>query len=153
MKHSRGFEERSDFEDELLAADAPTMRDPEFEPSEPWQPATLEIRPLDPSDRERFQTRWLAEVRAQLLVDPVAAADNADTIVQEMMHARGYPVDPFDWHLGSLTAGQAEIVRHYYAAQEAALPHDSLHAVRAVQQYHHLFDELIESVDLESLIQ
>jgi hypothetical protein len=153
MQRSHDLGERFDFEDELLAADAPTMRDAEFELGEPWKPETLVIRSLDASERERFRHRWLAEVRAQLLVDPVVAAEQADVLVQEMMRARGYPVDPFDWHLGVLSAGQAEVVRHYHDAQDVALTHDSRHAVRAVQQYHHLFDELIESSDVETITQ
>jgi hypothetical protein len=134
-----------DFEDERLAADAPIGRDAESTPGEPWQPPTLEIRELASAERERFQTRWLAEVRGQLLVDPVVAAENADALVQELMHVRGYPVDPFDWHVGGLTTQQAELVRSYHDVQQLATAHDSRHAVRAVQQYHHLFDELLES--------
>ena len=137
--------DRFDFEDERLAANAPIGRDAEYAFGEPWKPPTLEIRPLDAGERERFQMRWLAEVREQLLVDPVAAAENADTVVRELMHARGYPVDPFDWHLGSLTTAQADLVRSYHDVQQLAQAHDSRHAVRAVQQFHHLFDELVET--------
>ena len=137
--------DRFDFEDDRIAADAPIGRDSEFTLGEPWRPPSHETMPLGPDERERFQTRWLAEVRAQLLVDPIAAAESADTLVQELMHARGYPVDPFDWHPGSLTTAQAEFVRSYHDVQQLAQAHDSRHAVRAVQQYHHLFDELVET--------
>ena len=142
------MQDRFDFEDDRLAADAPIGRDPEFELGKPWRATTLEIRPVAPGDRERFQSRWLAEVRAQLLVDPIVAAENADALVQELMHLRGYPVDPFDWHLGSLTAAQADVVRSYHDVQALTKAHDSRHAVRAVQQYHHLLDDLLESGEL-----
>jgi hypothetical protein len=137
--------DRFDFEDDRLFADAPIGRDAEFAVGASWRPASLEIQPLAPGEREQFQMRWLAEVRAQLLVDPIAAAENADALVGELMHARGYPVNPFDWHLGSLTAAQAEVVRSYHDVQQLVSAHDSRHAVRAVQQYHHLFDELVET--------
>jgi len=142
-----------DFQDELTAADAPLGRDAEHGVGAPWTAQTLEIRPLDPGERERFQNRWLTEVRAQLLVDPVVAAENADALVQELMHARGYPVDPFDWHLGSLTPVQADLVRSYHDVQALTAAHDSRHAVRAIQQYHHLLDELLDSSGAELTLQ
>ena len=141
--------DRFDFEDDRLAADAPIGRDAEYAFGEPWKPPTLEIQPLGSGERERFQVRWLAEVRGQLLVDPIAAAENADSLIQELMHARGYPVDPFDWHLGGLTVAQADLVRSYHDVQRLATAPDSRHAVRAVQQYHQLFDELLESSGTE----
>jgi hypothetical protein len=145
-KRSSGSRERSEYENDLLDADAPTGREAaELEVTGPWKPETLEIRSLDPGELVRYHSRWLDEVRAQLLVDPVVAAENADALVQEVMHARGYPVDPLDWHLGHLTVDQAQLVRSYHDVQVLADVHDSLHAVRAVQQYHHLFDELVET--------
>jgi hypothetical protein len=36
-------------------------------------------------------------------------------------------------------------VRSYHDVHGLTTAHDSRHAVRAVQQYHHLLDELLES--------
>src|ERR1041385_661794 len=115
MRRSRGTHAESEFADEVLAADAPTGRGAAaLDVSEPWKPEMLEIRSLDQSELERFQSRWLAQVRAQLLVNPVVAAGNADLLIQELMRARGYPVDPLDWHLGHLSADQAQVVRSFH---------------------------------------
>lgn len=119
-------------------ADAPISRDAEPEIPQFWEPASLDIRPLDASERNSFTSRWLTDVRGQLLVDAAVAIENADSLVAEMMHARGFPVDPLDWHMGTLSAEQAELVREFHAGHDLA--HD---ARRAIQHYRHLFDELV----------
>src|SRR5690348_11960738 len=91
---SGDMRDQFDFEDDRLAVDVPIGRDAEFTLGEPWRPPTHETLPLGPGVGEQFRMRWLAEVRGQLLVDPVAAAESAAALVHELMHARGYPVDP-----------------------------------------------------------
>lgn len=139
-------------DDARLAADAPTGRDT----------ATLELRPLETHDRDRYRERWVAEVRADLLVNPAAAVEHADALVREIMLARGYPVDELSRRPGALSVDQASILRRYHEAHRIAAAHelgrgeadvvahgyvltDELR--HAVQQYRHLFDELVDSAD------
>jgi hypothetical protein len=148
------------------ATDAPTGRDAEFElRTPPSEPEAIEIRPLDSHERELFRARWLAEVRAHFLADPDLAVERADALIEEVMRLRGYPTDDLDGLPWGLTVDQAEIMRYFRAAHRIAaaqrprgLGFDDLgdrHAVtdqlrHAVQQYRHLFDELVESSRVET---
>lgn len=145
------------------ASDAPTRREAEeFGDGLNPHAAKLELRPLDSDERDQFRSRWAAEVRAGLLVDPATAVERADALIQDVMRRRGYPVDAFDRH-GALSTAQAEIVRYFHAAHDIAERRRSGHDVlahgyvlsddlrHALQQYRHLFDELVESQGAETL--
>jgi len=141
-------------------SEAPVRREAEYAFREHEVSESLEIRPLDADDRDRFRERWSTEVRAGLLVDPGAAVEHADALIQDVMRSRGYPVDTFD--SGALSAEQAELLRYFRAAHDVAerrrsadvfahgyvLSDDLRHAL---QEYRHLFDELVESSDAETL--
>src|ERR1700756_4351303 len=53
------------------------------------------IRPLSAADKSSFTTRW-NEVQARFVDDPTGAATVADSLVTEVMQARGYPIGEFD---------------------------------------------------------
>ena len=140
-------------DDDRFVAEAPTRREAEAL-------ETIEIRPLDPGDRNRFRDRWLTEVRADLLVNPAAAVAHADALIQDILRVRGYPIDDLYRRSGGLSVDQAAILRYFHAAHQIAaagngevvahryaLTDDLRHAV---QQYRHLFDELVESPDGET---
>jgi hypothetical protein len=141
-------------------SDAPTRREAEYAFHDHDAGGSPEIRPLDAEDRDRFRDRWASEVRAALLVDPAAAVQHADVLIHDVLRSRGYPVDTFD--SGALTADQAELLRYFRAAHVVAerrrsadvfahgyvLSDDLRHAL---QEYRHLFDELVESPGAESL--
>lgn len=141
-------------------SDAPTRREAEYAFRAHEAGESLGIRPLDAEDRDRFRERWATEVRAGLLVDPASAVEHADALIQDVMRSRGYPVDTFD--SGALSADQAELLRYFRAAHDIAerrraadvfahgyvLNDDLRHAL---QEYRHLFDELVESTGAESL--
>src|ERR1044071_2794406 len=52
----------------------------------------LEIRELEPEVRERYAERWRAAQRT-FVDQPSVAVAEADRLVSEVMHDRGYPVD------------------------------------------------------------
>jgi FtsZ-interacting cell division protein ZipA len=52
----------------------------------------LDIRPLEPEDRDRYTQCWQA-VQTQFVDRPGPALDEADQLVTEVMHDRGYPVE------------------------------------------------------------
>jgi hypothetical protein len=140
--------------DDRHIADAPTRR-------EAQAVEAPRIRPLDPGDRDRFRERWLTEVRGDLLVNPAAAVEHADALIHDILRARGYPIDDYR-RSGPLPVDQAEIMRYFNAAHQLAavnarraaqadviahryvMTDDLRHAV---QQFRHLFDELVESPD------
>jgi hypothetical protein len=141
-------------------SDAPTRREAEYAFSDRAAGESLEVRPLDAVDRDRFRERWAVEVRAGLLVDPATAVEHADALIQDVMRTRGYPVDTFD--SGTLSADQAELLRYFRAAHDVAEPRRAADVFahgfvlsddlrHALQQYRHLFDELVESQGAESL--
>jgi hypothetical protein len=51
----------------------------------------LHIRPLSPSNRSDFTRRW-TEVQSQFVDDPKGTVSRADSLVNEVMQVRGYPV-------------------------------------------------------------
>src|SRR5690242_12971115 len=55
----------------------------------------LQIRELDPGDRDRFAHRW-DEAQHLFVDDPAASIRQADVLVVEVMRARGYPTDDFE---------------------------------------------------------
>src|SRR6478672_11684222 len=55
----------------------------------------LQIRDLEPADRERFAHRW-DEAQHLFVDDPATAIRQADVLVVEVMRALGYPTDDFD---------------------------------------------------------
>jgi hypothetical protein len=54
----------------------------------------VEIRALDPGERERYSRQW-TDVQAAFVDEPGAATRDADRLVQSVMRDRGYPVDDF----------------------------------------------------------
>jgi hypothetical protein len=139
------------------AADAPTRREADYELRRREPPLTLEIRPLDEAARDRYRARWASEVRADLLVNPASAVEQADALVGEILRDRGYPVD--ELALYPLTVDQARVLRTYHAlhqdragadvfAHGHVLTDDLRHAV---QEFRHLFDTLVESTDGEPI--
>jgi len=59
-------------------SDAPTRREAEYAFSGRAAGESLEVRPLDAVDRDRFRERWAVEVRAGLLVDAYVSAGRAE---------------------------------------------------------------------------
>src|SRR5438552_4707567 len=54
-----------------------------------------EIKPLSAGQRDRYLAKW-RETQAEFVDDPSAAIAEADTLVQDVMGDRGYPMGDFD---------------------------------------------------------
>src|SRR5437016_5751189 len=50
----------------------------------------LHIRPLVPEDQIRYANQW-SDIQARFVDDPQGSVTEADRLVGEVMHARGYP--------------------------------------------------------------
>jgi hypothetical protein len=155
-RRSRNLQERFGPEYDRVAADAPSRRQAEAELREREQHRDeLDIKPLDPRDRDRFRVRW-QDVQAEFVDDPARAVGDADALIQEVMRVRGYPVDDFDTRSADLSVDHPDVVENYRAAHGIAVAHERGKAGteelrHAVQHYRQLFDELVESRDTEEV--
>ena len=153
-RRTRNLQERFGPEYDRVAADAPTRRDAEAELRDREKRRDeLEIRPLDPRDRDRYRVRW-QDVQAEFVDDPAGAVTHADALIQEVMRTRGYPVDDFDSRAADLSVDHPGVVENYRQAHGIAVAHERGKAGteelrHAVQHYRALFDELVEARDTE----
>ena len=110
--------------------------------------AKLHIRPLAPSDAERFDRDWRA-VQARFVDDPRGAVTEADRLVGEVMAARGYPVGEFEQRVADISVDHPDVVVNYRAAREIATLHaagkaDTEDLRQAMVHYRALFRDLLE---------
>jgi cytoskeletal protein RodZ len=137
-----------------VAADAPTKRDAESELRERQRRhEQFDIRPLSGEERDRFRSRWLA-IQAEFVDDPSSSVAKADSLIQNVMRARGYPVDDFETRAGDLSVDHPDVVENYRAGHGIAVAHERGNAGteelrKAVQHYRALFDELVEARQTE----
>jgi hypothetical protein len=109
--------------------------------------ASYRIRDLAEPDRARFSEAW-RRVQAKFVDDPAAAVTEADTLVNELMTTRGYPMSDFDRRIEDLTVEHGNVVHHYRAAREIAGRHvrgqASTEELRqALVHYRELFADLL----------
>ena len=108
----------------------------------------LNIRPLDPEERDRFAQRWQS-VQAQFVDDPAAATEDADELVGEVMATRGYPVGDFEQRAADVSVNHPRVVEHYRAAHLIAVRNsrgdaDTEQLRQALVHYRALFEDLLE---------
>jgi len=107
----------------------------------------LDIRPLAPGDAARFADRWRV-VQALFVDDPARAVDQADTLIGEVMRARGYPVGDFEQRAADISVDHPQVVDHYRVAHRIATRRDRDADTEALRQafvhYRALFGELLD---------
>ena len=106
------------------------------------------IRPLPAADRSSFAVRW-NEVQSRFVDDPRAAVTVAESLVSEVMQARGYPVGEFEQRAADISVDYPLVVENYRAAHAIALRHGAGQAStedlrQAMVHYHKLFQELLD---------
>jgi hypothetical protein len=132
-----------------VAADAPSKRQAEAELRERRQRrAQFDIRPLTPEQRDRYTERW-QEIQAEFVDDPGRSVARADSLIQNVMRDRGYPVDDFDTRAADLSVDHPDVVENYRAGHGIAVAHDRGKAGteelrKSVQHFRALFAELLE---------
>lgn len=112
---------------------------------------SLEIRPIEPAQRDRFSDSW-RRLQAQFVDDPRGAVTLADRLVGEVMSARGYPVGEFEQRAADISVHHPLVVEHFRAARDIALRHARGQAStedlrQAMVHYRELFSDLLESRD------
>jgi hypothetical protein len=108
----------------------------------------LNIVPLSAADAARFSQAWRA-LQGRFVDNPKGVLQEADTLVQELMQKRGYPMADFEGRAADISVDHPAVVEHYRAAQGIAIRDqrgeaDTEEMRRAVVHYRALFDELLE---------
>ena len=109
----------------------------------------LDIRSLPPNDADRYAASWRT-VQARFVDDPRSAIAEADTLVQELMHSRGFPVGDFEQRVADISVDHASVVEHYRTAHAIALASERDKTTttedlrQAVRHYRALFEDLLE---------
>jgi FtsZ-interacting cell division protein ZipA len=108
----------------------------------------FKIRPLLDTDRASFDVRW-KEVQARFVDDPRGAVTVADSLVTDVMQARGYPIGEFDQRAADISVDHPRVVDNYRAAHDIAARHSAGKAStedlrQAMVHYRVLFQELLE---------
>jgi hypothetical protein len=106
------------------------------------------IVPLSAADAARFSQAWRA-LQGRFVDNPKGVLQEADTLVQELMQKRGYPMADFEGRAADISVDHPAVVEHYRAAQGIAIRDqrgeaDTEEMRRAVVHYRALFDELLE---------
>jgi uncharacterized protein YneF (UPF0154 family) len=108
---------------------------------------TLDIRPLSPSERERYLAEWSA-VQSKFVDEPGKAIVAADRLIMEVMQLRAYPVADFDQRAADVSVSYPTLVSNYRAARAIALKNeqhkaDTEELRQALIYYRSLFEELL----------
>jgi hypothetical protein len=107
----------------------------------------LDIRPLDPMERESFAARW-TQAQGRFVDEPRGAIAEADALVAELMRSRGYPVEDFEQRAADLSVEHAGVVHDYRAAHGISMASDRDMAStedqrQAMIHYRSLFAQLL----------
>lgn len=109
----------------------------------------LDVRPLSRSDHDRFANEW-TKVQAEFVDAPAEAVSDADSLIQQVMATRGYPVEDFDRRAADVSVEHPEVVENYRSAHSIAVKEaredtdGNTEALRkAMVYYRSLFDELL----------
>jgi len=108
----------------------------------------FKVRRLTPTDRARYRYRW-NEVQSRFVEDPKVAIALAETLVADVMQARGYPTADFEQQAADISVEHPMVVGNYRAAHDIALRHSrgqaSAEDLRsAMGHYRALFLELLD---------
>jgi hypothetical protein len=109
--------------------------------------ANFNIHPLEAEDRSRYTEDWRRE-QTLFVDDPRGAVNHADTLVQDVMRGRGYPVGDFDQNATDLSVDHPRVVENYRIAHEIALREgqgngNTEDLRKAMVSYRALFEDLL----------
>ena len=107
----------------------------------------LELRPLAPAARERYEQRW-ASLQSDFVDRPQVAVADADSLIVVVMRDRGYPVEDFDSNRDLLSVEHGRVVDDYRKGHELYLrtvegTASTEDLRQAVVAYRSLFQELV----------
>lgn len=109
----------------------------------------LNLRDLEPGEKERLLERWKA-VQLAFVDSPRGALTEADDVVSAAMQARGYPVADFEQRAADISVDHPRVTENYRAGHaieerlrsgEATTTEDLR---TAMIHYRALFDEIVQ---------
>jgi hypothetical protein len=108
---------------------------------------SLDIRPLSAASRERYAEEW-RQTQADFVDSPEAAVREANTLVENVMSERGYPVTDFEEQAAVISVDHAGVVQNYRSAHEISVAAGEGEAStedlrRAMRHYRSLFEDLL----------
>ena len=114
----------------------------------------LELRKLDPAERERFLERWKS-VQSRFVTSPTGAVAEADDLVSSVMQRRGYPASDFEQRAADISVDHPRVMENYCTAHAIALrlgkSETGTEELRtAMIHYQSLFDELMQARPLDA---
>jgi hypothetical protein len=117
----------------------------------------LEIKPLSDEQRNKFADQW-EHAQAEFVDDPTAAVTHADTLVQEVMNVRGYPVADFEQRVADVSVDHPAVAQNYRLAHDIAARNEQndvgMEKLReAMLHYRALFADLLHDGGLEPVRQ
>ena len=106
------------------------------------------IKALAPAARDRFAEEWSA-VQRKFVDDPALAVAEADSLVNRVMVARGYPMGDFEQRAADVSVTYPAVVQNYRSARTIVLRHNRGDAGtedlrQAMVHFRSLFDELLK---------
>jgi hypothetical protein len=113
--------------------------------------AAFRIRALTGEEAARYREAW-RRVQARFVDEPTAAVIDADRLIADVMHSRGYPTTDVDARTEALSVDHARTVDHYRAAHHIVERQDSGEAGteelrQAMVHYRALFQDLVGTED------
>lgn len=109
--------------------------------------AELDLRPLDPSSRERYTAAW-EEIQVRFVDAPDQAVGKADELFTELIAERGYPTGEFDQQVANLSVEHGRVLDHYREAHDVHQTNERGEATteelrQALVHYRALFADLL----------
>lgn len=105
----------------------------------------LDITPLTDTALQGYANRWRT-VQTAFIDDPASAVGQADSLVNEVMRERGYPVDDFDRRAADISVDHPTVVENYRGAHAIHQRGDvgTEEQRQAFVHYRALFEKLLE---------
>jgi len=73
---------------------------------------TLDIRPLTAEEVDHYALEW-QKTQTEFVDEPLTALQKADRLIQDVMKARGYPVEDFEQRAADISVDYPELVTDY----------------------------------------
>lgn len=113
----------------------------------------LPIKALSDAERTSFTAAW-QQTQERFVDTPAVAVRSAHDLVQQVMRARGYPVDDFEQRVADLSVEHAPVVEHYRAAHalheaNRGSEPNTEELRQAMVHYRALFSELLGTAQAE----
>ena len=113
----------------------------------------LHIEPLPEPARQQYARRW-QQVQAHFVDAPAESLREADTLINQVMTDRGYPMADFEQRAADVSVDHADVVENYRGAhavsERVAKGQTNTEEQRmAMTQYRALFDDLLADESTE----